>query len=44
MHIAGSQFVYAGHPVRLKGTNYWLHAAPFVGTWATWNGPAAHRS
>ncbi|HMA37186.1 MAG TPA: cellulase family glycosylhydrolase [Chloroflexia bacterium] len=39
--IAGGQFVYGGQPVVLKGTNYWLHNDPFVGTWTHWDGPEA---
>jgi hypothetical protein len=36
--VEGHQFVYAGAPIKLKGTNYWLSDAPFSGTWASWNG------
>jgi hypothetical protein len=39
--ISGSQFVYGGQPVTLKGTNYWIHTDPFAGTWAFWDGPTA---
>jgi hypothetical protein len=37
--IEGDDFIYQGSAVKLKGTNYWLSATPFSGTWATWNGP-----
>jgi hypothetical protein len=37
--IEGDDFIYQGNAVKLKGTNYWLSATPFSGTWATWNGP-----
>ncbi|MEO8284930.1 MAG: cellulase family glycosylhydrolase [Chloroflexota bacterium] len=39
--ISGDSFTYAGTEVKLKGTNYWLSQAPFVGTWSEWNGPRA---
>jgi hypothetical protein len=39
--IDGGNFVYAGSPVKLKGTNYWLHDSPFVSTWSEWDGPQA---
>ncbi len=34
----GNQLVLQGQPITLKGTNYWLHNAPFVDTWGEWNG------
>lgn len=37
--IKDDRFMYAGSPVKLKGTNYWLSTAPFVGTWSSWDGP-----
>lgn len=40
--IEGDQFIYAGAPIKLKGTNYWLSDAPFSGTWASWNGPKVY--
>lgn len=40
--VEGSQFVYAGAPIKLKGTNYWLSNAPFSGTWASWDGPKVY--
>lgn len=40
--VEGNQFVYAGAPIKLKGTNYWLSDAPFSGTWASWNGPKVY--
>jgi hypothetical protein len=40
--VEGHQFVYAGAPIKLKGTNYWLSDAPFSGTWASWNGPKVY--
>jgi hypothetical protein len=39
--VQGSSFVYGENAVKLKGTNYWLSQAPFVGTWSEWNGPRA---
>ena len=39
--IAGDQFIYAGAPVTLKGTNWWLHDSPFADTWSDWHGPQA---
>ncbi|HUS14475.1 MAG TPA: cellulase family glycosylhydrolase [Chloroflexia bacterium] len=41
VHVSGNQFTYQGRPVRLKGTNFWLHTHAFVGTWQFWNGPVA---
>ncbi len=43
VRLSGNQFTYAGAPVRLKGTNYWLHSWPFVGTWTHWDGPTVQR-
>ena len=40
--IEGDKFIYAGAPVKLKGTNYWLSNAPFSGTWASWDGPKVY--
>jgi hypothetical protein len=40
--VEGDKFVYAGAPIKLKGTNYWLSDAPFSGTWASWNGPKVY--
>ncbi|HET9494329.1 MAG TPA: cellulase family glycosylhydrolase, partial [Chloroflexia bacterium] len=37
--IQDASFTYRGQKVKLKGTNYWLSQAPFVGTWSEWNGP-----
>jgi Cellulase (glycosyl hydrolase family 5) len=37
--LSGDAFTYRGDTVVLKGTNYWLSAAPFADTWAEWNGP-----
>lgn len=39
--ISGDSFIYAGEEIKLKGTNYWLHSQPFIGTWAEWDGPQA---
>ena len=39
--LSGDDFSYRGATVTLKGTNYWLSAAPFADTWAEWNGPNA---
>lgn len=39
IELSGDGFVQRGEPVVLKGTNYWLSAAPFADTWAEWNGP-----
>jgi hypothetical protein len=39
--ITGDSFYYAGGKIKLKGANYWLSATPFLGTWASWNGPQA---
>jgi hypothetical protein len=39
--IQDASFTYRGQKVKLKGTNYWLSQAPFVGTWSEWNGPRA---
>ena len=39
--LAGDDFTYRGDKVVLKGTNFWLSAAPFADTWAEWNGPRA---
>jgi hypothetical protein len=36
--IEEGSFTYRGQKVTLKGTNYWLSQAPFVGTWSEWNG------
>ncbi|MGI8587512.1 MAG: cellulase family glycosylhydrolase [Chloroflexia bacterium] len=41
VRVDGSQFVYMGQRVQLKGTNYWLHLDPFAGTWDNWDGPIA---
>jgi endo-1,4-beta-mannosidase len=38
VHIAGNRLYYAGKPVTLKGTNYWMRTHPFIGTWTEWNG------
>ncbi|HMA37300.1 MAG TPA: cellulase family glycosylhydrolase [Chloroflexia bacterium] len=38
VHADGDQLVLHGQPVVLKGTNYWLPAAPFVNTWSAWDG------
>lgn len=40
--IEGNKFIYAGAPIKLKGTNYWLSNAPFSGTWASWDGPKVY--
>jgi hypothetical protein len=37
--IQDGSFTYRGQKIKLKGTNYWLSQAPFVGTWSEWNGP-----
>ena len=37
--IQDGSFTYQGQKIKLKGTNYWLSQAPFVGTWSEWNGP-----
>lgn len=37
--LSGDSFTYRGSKITLKGTNYWLSAAPFADTWAEWNGP-----
>ncbi len=37
--LAGDQFIYAGAPVTLKGTNWWKHDSPFADSWADWDGP-----
>lgn len=39
--LSGNEFKYHGSPVILKGSNYWLSAAPFADNWAEWNGPQA---
>ena len=39
--IDGAGFTFRGKKVKLKGSNYWLSAAPFAQTWAGWNGPRA---
>ena len=38
VRVQGNRLVLQGQPVTLKGTNYWLHNAPFVDTWGEWNG------
>ena len=37
--VKGDQLLIEGQPVLVKGTNYWLHNAPFVDTWGEWDGP-----
>jgi endo-1,4-beta-mannosidase len=39
--ISGDQFLYAGAPITLKGTNWWKHTSPFAGSWSDWDGPLA---
>jgi hypothetical protein len=39
VHVEGDQLVLRGQPITIKGTNYWLHDAPFVTTWAEWDAP-----
>ena len=41
VRVAGDHLIYQGQPVVLKGTNYWLHTHPFVGTWTDWDGNLA---
>ncbi len=39
VQVQGNRLVWhGGQPVVLKGTNYWLHTAPFVDTWGEWDG------
>ncbi|MDQ2808610.1 MAG: cellulase family glycosylhydrolase [Chloroflexota bacterium] len=39
VRVQGTHLVWhGGQPVTLKGTNYWLHTAPFVDTWGEWDG------
>ena len=38
IHVVGNHLYYAGKPIVLKGTNYWMHVHPFVGTWTDWDG------
>jgi hypothetical protein len=37
--VKGDQLLIDGQPTLVKGTNYWLHNAPFVDTWGEWDGP-----
>lgn len=37
--LAGDQFIYAGAPITLKGTNWWKHDSPFADSWSDWDGP-----
>ncbi len=39
--VSGDQFIYAGAPVTLKGTNWWKRDSPFADSWALWDGPQA---
>ncbi len=41
VETSGDGFIYRGNAVTLKGSNYWLSAAPFADTWSEWNGPVA---
>jgi hypothetical protein len=43
VRVSGNRLLYRGQPVKLKGTNYWRHNAPFADTWIWWNGHEVYK-